>query len=240
MDSSTSLVCNLGLLDTLSDDSVQEILESYSAFCAATGALLNGSGDLSVGPDFISHVHVLCKHGLHSLVRDHFLQSLEVVFEKNGASRFWRHFDVYNNITALGKNGSAIDGDQVQQVLCKALEEICLEKQYQEKCVLILVHALLSYKESVADGKHSLDKERIHLVSKYQLMVSSVLMAALPRHFPGMHLIHPSSPHPLPNKPNFGITISYCLSYLSFNGTFFACSASIFQPMVYVFHCLLG
>ncbi|GLT27368.1 hypothetical protein SLA2020_023730 [Shorea laevis] len=184
MDSSTSLVCNQGLLDTLSDDSVQEILESYSTFCAATGALLNGSGDLSVGPDFISHVHVLCKHGLHSLVRDHFLRSLEAVFEKNGASRFWRHFDVYNNITALGKNGCTIDGDQVQQVLCKALEEISLEKQYQEKCLLILGHALLSYKESVADGKHSLDKERIHLVSKYQLMVSSVLMAALPRHFP--------------------------------------------------------
>lgn len=184
MDSSSSLVCNLGLLDNLGDDSVQEILVSYSAFCSATTALLNGSGDLTAGPDLVSTVHVLCKHGLHTLVRDQFLCSLEAVFEKNGASTFWRHFDAYSDILDSGKNGSNIDEDEIQKVLCKALEDICLEKQYQEKCLLILVHALQSYKESLSDGKQSCDKERVYLLSKYQLMVSSVLMAALPRHFP--------------------------------------------------------
>jgi len=64
--------------------------------------------------------------------------------------------------------------------LCRALEEISLEKQYQEKCLLLLVRALL------LEGKTDSDVEREYLFSKYQLMVSSVLMASLPRHFPGM------------------------------------------------------
>jgi anaphase-promoting complex subunit 2 len=68
----------------------------------------------------------------------------------------------------------------LQQVLCIALEEISLEKQYQEKCLLLLVRALL------LEGKTDSDVEREYLFSKYQLMVSSVLMASLPRHFPGM------------------------------------------------------
>lgn len=76
----TSLVRNLGILDTLSDDSIQEIVGSYNGFCAATEALLNGAGDLSVDPKFVAHVHGLCNHGLRSLVRDHFLRALEVLF----------------------------------------------------------------------------------------------------------------------------------------------------------------
>lgn len=64
--------------------------------------------------------------------------------------------------------------------MCRALEEISLEKQYQEKCLLLLVRALL------LEGKTDSDVEREYLFSKYQLMVSSVLMASLPRHFPGM------------------------------------------------------
>jgi anaphase-promoting complex subunit 2 len=75
----TSLVRNLGILDTLSDDSIQEIVGSYNGFCAATEALLNGTGDLSVDPEFDDHVHGLCKHGLRSFVRDHFLRALEVL-----------------------------------------------------------------------------------------------------------------------------------------------------------------
>lgn len=62
-----------------------------------------------------------------------------------------------------------------------ALEEIAMEKQYQEKCLLILVHALQSYNQ----GSHDSDDYRAELFAKYQLSVSSVLMATLPRHFPG-------------------------------------------------------
>ena len=72
------MATDLAILDALTDDSIQEIHESYTGFCATTEALLNGAGDLSVGPEFVAHVHVLCKHGLHSLVRDHFLKALEV------------------------------------------------------------------------------------------------------------------------------------------------------------------
>ena len=67
---------------------------------------------------------------------------------------------------------------EVERVLCKALEDICLEKLYQENCLLALVHAFPSYRDQTS--------ERAHLFSTYQLLVSSVLMATLPRHFSGI------------------------------------------------------
>lgn len=70
--------CKLGILDALSDDAIHEIVESYNGFCAATETLLNGAGDLSVGSEFVVYVHGLCKHGVESLVREHFLRALEV------------------------------------------------------------------------------------------------------------------------------------------------------------------
>ncbi|XP_004301508.1 PREDICTED: anaphase-promoting complex subunit 2-like [Fragaria vesca subsp. vesca] len=155
----------LANLDTLTETSLHEIAQSYSAFCAATETLLNGAGDLSAGPQLTSHVHRLCHHGLQSLVRDHFLAALESTFETNGASKFWRHFHPHDDVS-VG-----------EQVLCSALEEISLEKQYQEKCLLLLVHALQTY------GHDSDDVSR-ELFAKYQLSVSSVLMATLPRQFP--------------------------------------------------------
>lgn len=62
-----------------------------------------------------------------------------------------------------------------------------MEKQYQEKCLLMLVHALQSYKENISEGRHNSDAERVYLFPKYQLLVSSVLMATLPPHFPGTY-----------------------------------------------------
>ncbi|CAL2225111.1 unnamed protein product [Prunus armeniaca] len=168
MADSISSVCNLAILDKLSDGSIEEILESYNGFCAATDTLLNGAGDLSVGPQFVSHVHGLCKHGLESLLRDHFLGALERTFEKNGALKFWRHFEAFNDVSVE------------EEVFYNALEEISLEKQYQEKCLLILVHALQSYNH----GSHDSNDYRVELFAKYQMSVSSVLMATLPRHFP--------------------------------------------------------
>ncbi|KAK8508109.1 hypothetical protein V6N13_055562 [Hibiscus sabdariffa] len=177
----SSPVGNLGILMSLSDDSVQEILQSYDGFCAAAKSLLNGSGDFSVEHDFVYHVHTLCKHGLHSLARDYFLRSIEEVFEKNGASRFWRHFESYSKIE---EDLDKIDEDEIQRVLCNALEEICFEKENQEKCLLMLVHALQSYMDHLSDGKPNFDVGKDYLFSKYQLIVSSILMANLPRHFP--------------------------------------------------------
>ena len=81
-----------------------------------------------------------------------------------------------------------IRDDEVQEVLCKALEEISMEKQYQEKCLSMLIHALQSYKESITEGRHNSDAERVQLFSKYQFLASSILMTTLPRHFPGMYV----------------------------------------------------
>lgn len=183
----SSSFCNLDILNSISEDSVLEILERWNCICVSTQLLLNGSGDLSIGSEFASHIHFLCRHGLELLIEDYFLHSLEETFEKNCASRFWRHFDGYIHDGVLESNKSLIKQDGVQQVLYKALEEISFEKQYQEKCLLMLVHALQSYKDSVSGGTHY--AVAAHLSSKYQLLVSSVLMDTLPRHFPDiLHL----------------------------------------------------
>ncbi|OMO93261.1 hypothetical protein CCACVL1_06561 [Corchorus capsularis] len=184
MESSTSSpVCNLGILMNFNDDTLQEICQSFSGFCAAVKSLLSDSGDFSVRQDFVTHVQTLCKHGdrLRSLARDYFLRSLEEAFEKNGASRFWRHFE---DCSKIEEDLEKIDEDEIQRVLCKALEEICLVKEDQEKWLLIFVHALQSYMENVPDGKYNFEAEKDYLLSKYQLIVSSILMASLPRHFP--------------------------------------------------------
>ncbi|BAT86021.1 hypothetical protein LR48_Vigan03g256900 [Vigna angularis] len=185
MEELNSCFFNPSILDSLSEDSLHEIIGSYNGFCDATQSLLTGNGDLSVAPDFVSHVHALCKHRLHSLVQDHFLRVLEETFERNGASRFWRHFDPYSHVAGLNKNDDLdIDEDEIQSVLYNALEEVTLEKQYQEKCLLMLVHGLQSYQDQMLEDKHDFEGERSYLTSKYQWIVSSVLMATLPRHFP--------------------------------------------------------
>ncbi|XP_027336585.1 anaphase-promoting complex subunit 2 isoform X1 [Abrus precatorius] len=185
MEEPNSSFFNLAVLDTLTQHSVHEIIESYNGFCNATQSLLSGNSDLSVGTVFVSHVHALCKHHLESLVQDHFLRVLEEMFERNGASRFWRHFDPYAHVEGLSKSDDlGIDEDDIQSVLYNALEEISLEKQYQEKLLLMLVRALQSFKDKMPEEKHNFEAERNYLTSKYQWIVSSVLMATLPRHFP--------------------------------------------------------
>ncbi|CAM9002041.1 unnamed protein product [Rhodiola kirilowii] len=171
---------NLGALDALDENSVLLILKSWEGFCNCTNSLLAGNGDLSVSSEFVYDVHLLCKHGLDSLVCEHFLRSLEEAFEKNGASRFWSHFVCYSHTPGSAMSQSHIDDTELEEDLCKALEEISLEKQYQEKCLLILVHALQSYNNDISH----IDSEKVHIVNKYQLNVSSVLMASLPRQFP--------------------------------------------------------
>lgn len=73
-----SSVCNLGILDSLNEVSITEILESWNGFCFTTETLLKGNSELSSGSDTLSHIRTLCKHGLHSLVEQHFLRSIQV------------------------------------------------------------------------------------------------------------------------------------------------------------------
>lgn len=164
-----SSICNLGILDSLSEASISEILESWNSFCMITETFVRGDdADLSTSySKFQSYVSSLCKYGLQSLVEEHFLLSLQETLEKYSAPKFWKNFDAYSNMQE----------DEVELLLCKALEEISHEKQYQEKCLLMLVNSL-----QIMEGYPS-DVEKI-LFSKYRLIVSSVLMTTLPRQFP--------------------------------------------------------
>lgn len=74
-------------------------------------------------------------------------------------------------------------------MLCKALEEISSKKKCQEELLSILVHALQSYRYDLMEKGRQYDAETevVRLFAKYQLLVSSVLMATLPRHFPGTY-----------------------------------------------------
>ncbi|KAL0669786.1 hypothetical protein Bca4012_032490 [Brassica carinata] len=159
-------------LETLSDDAIREITESYDGFFTTVESLIAGAGDSSVEKEFVSHVSTLCKYGLDSLVRDHFLTSLEQAFEKSGALSFWDHLDDY-----FGKNHTI----PVNVVFYFDLEEISREKQYHDKCTSMVVHALKSFKEERLNS----DAERVELLfSRFQSMLSSTLMTTLPQHFP--------------------------------------------------------
>ncbi|KAK1314639.1 hypothetical protein QJS10_CPA06g00454 [Acorus calamus] len=69
-----------GILESLGDESIEEILHSWNDFCACTESLLRGTGsDSAIESEFASSVKSLCRHGLCSLVSDHFFQVLEVV-----------------------------------------------------------------------------------------------------------------------------------------------------------------
>lgn len=83
------------------------------------------------------------------------------------------------------EEGEGEGEDEVELVLCKALEEISLEKQFQEKCLLMLVNSLkLCQDNNTSMDGNPLDVEKV-LFSKYRLIVSSVLMTSLPRQFTG-------------------------------------------------------
>lgn len=77
-------------------------------------------------------------------------------------------------------------GEEIQVVLCKGLEEISVEKQYYEKCLSIVVHALQSFKEQSSVDRQNADTDRVRLFSRFQSMLSSTLMTTLPQHFPGI------------------------------------------------------
>ncbi|XP_076900275.1 anaphase-promoting complex subunit 2-like isoform X1 [Bidens hawaiensis] len=180
-----SSVCNLGVFDSVNKASIFEMLESWNSFCLVTETIVNGDGaNLS---DYYSKFQLdvcgLCKNGLRSLVEEQFVVALQGTLEKTYAPKFWKNFDAYKNVTDFEVNDENMEEEAVELVLCKALEEISREKQYQEKCLSMLVNALLLCQESntSTDG-YSLDMEKIFF-SKYRLIVSSVLMSTMPRHF---------------------------------------------------------
>nr|GEW34118.1 anaphase-promoting complex subunit 2 [Tanacetum cinerariifolium] len=104
------------------------------------------------------------------------------VLEKHGAPNFWKNFDAYSNVSDLEMDDRDVQGDEVE-LLCKALEEISREKQYQEKCLSMLVNSLqLCQDNNTSMEGNLLDVEKV-LFSKYRLIVSCVLMTTLPHYF---------------------------------------------------------
>ena len=77
---SSSAACNLAVLDSLNEDSIHEMVESWNRFCLASEGLLIGAGNLSFGSEFVSQAQILVKYGLESLVQQHFLRSVEVLY----------------------------------------------------------------------------------------------------------------------------------------------------------------
>ena len=51
--------CNLGILENLSEDAIEEITESYGNFFTAVESLIGG--DSSVEQELVCHVSTLCK-----------------------------------------------------------------------------------------------------------------------------------------------------------------------------------
>ncbi|KAL8241741.1 hypothetical protein R6Q59_012043 [Mikania micrantha] len=180
-----SSISNLGVLDSLSVASISEILESWNSFCLITETIVNGDdAKLSISySKFQSDVSSLCKYGLRSLVEEHFLLSLQDMFEKQYAPKFWKNFDAYKNVSDREMNDGNMRDDEIELLLCKALEEISLEKQYQEKCLLMLVNSLqLCQGHNTSMERHPIDIEN-NFFSKYRLIFSSVLMTTVPRQF---------------------------------------------------------
>lgn len=69
--------------------------------------------------------------------------------------------------------------------MSKSLKEICSEKRSQENCLLVLVENLKSYEDRIAKRESEIEHPSSQLMSRYQLMVSSVLLTTLPWDFPG-------------------------------------------------------
>ncbi|ONK64542.1 uncharacterized protein A4U43_C07F27180 [Asparagus officinalis] len=185
-------------MDSLAEESFGEILENWGGFVACTETLLKGKGDPSVGSQLVPLVATLCVHGLGSLAQDHFLQSLAETFKTNVVSKFWQQFHAYRDGPRLNVHedwreevlNKSVEEmwtdheDWHEEVLNKSLDEICTERSYMEKCVLVLVHALQSYDEGITKGNIEFQHLHSHLISRFQLMVSSVLLTTLPLHFP--------------------------------------------------------
>ncbi|KAG0461710.1 hypothetical protein HPP92_022007 [Vanilla planifolia] len=170
------------MLDFVTEESVVEILRCWTSFVSCTEKLICALEDISAASEFSRSVALLCRHGLSSVVEDHFLQYLEDTFMRKAVIKFWQQFEKYNFVQTSDFNDRNLI-DQLQEILSKSLEDICFEKNYQEKCLLILVQAHHLYKDDITKGKPMIGMFESKLYSRYHMMVASVLLMTLPSHF---------------------------------------------------------
>ncbi|KAG0463217.1 hypothetical protein HPP92_021693 [Vanilla planifolia] len=170
------------MLDFVTEESVVEILRCWTSFVSCTEKLICAREDLLAASEFSRSVALLCRHGLSSVVEDHFLQYLEDTFMRKAVIKFWQQFEKYTFVQTSDFNDRNLI-DQLQEILSKSLEDICFEKNYQEKCLLILVQAHHLYKDGITKGKPMIGMSESKLYSRYHMMVASVLLMTLPSHF---------------------------------------------------------
>ncbi|XP_020521064.1 anaphase-promoting complex subunit 2 isoform X2 [Amborella trichopoda] len=172
------------LLPTMDRDAINEITHNWSGFCIVTEKLLQDKNDPFKESEFVAFVSALSKHGLSSLVQDYFLQALEETFRTNSVAKFWRHFDAYSDFVVRETNVAT--DDWVREALHESLEEISSEKLFQEKCLSFLLRALQAPQGSKGRQAKASDSKSttVDLLSRYHLMVASILLTMLPRYFP--------------------------------------------------------
>ncbi|KMZ69241.1 Anaphase-promoting complex subunit 2 [Zostera marina] len=174
---------DLSALQSVGDDFIDDILQSWTGFCDCTHFLLHDSTSIDVNPmveiQFASFVHTLCKHNFNGLLQDYFLQALEDAFNRNAISKLWRDFDNFYENNVLKKEKDNLCED----ILQRTLKEISLHKAYHEKCIHSLVCFLQQHAQKNSE-RYIFDTDGSSILSKYQLMVSSLLLSSLPCHFP--------------------------------------------------------
>jgi len=159
-----------GAAQAMERDDADGSLDSWAQFCSLSNELLGGDGDLSTRPRLAPVVADLCTRGLATLVRDYFLHSLEETFRNNAVKKFWQHFHPYCSASAVDRIKFCVKEHWPDEILSRALEDICLEKSYQEKCVFVLVHALQSYEDRMSKRKLKAVDCSSSLMPRYQLM----------------------------------------------------------------------
>ncbi|XP_057859859.1 anaphase-promoting complex subunit 2 isoform X2 [Cryptomeria japonica] len=172
-------------LENMDNNSIGDVARNWQAFCEVTKNVLHFEDMGSSRAVFIDSVKALISHGLGSLVEDYFLQALEEMYKETHALTFWRHFDEYIKLGVSQNNcqGSKLIDDWAEETLSKALEEICMAKCLQEKCLAVLQHTLQSCTESTFLRIPKVTGYGADILSRYQSMVSSVLLTTLPKHF---------------------------------------------------------
>ncbi|KAG0461625.1 hypothetical protein HPP92_021922 [Vanilla planifolia] len=70
------------MLDFVTEEFFVEILRCWTFFVSCTKKLICAHENLSAASEFRRSIALLCRHGLSSVVEDHFLQHLEVLLQK--------------------------------------------------------------------------------------------------------------------------------------------------------------
>lgn len=175
-----------GPLESMDTNLIGDVVQKWQTFCEVTDNIVKFEDISSFEDDLIGSVNGLSEYGLGSLVVDYFLQALEERCKQIHVFSFWRHFDGYMkfDVSLDSSEDKKIIDNWVEETISKALEEMCMTKYKQEKCLAILKQTLQSSSRSTPLRNEEMKDYDTNLPSRYQSMVSAVFLTTLPRHFP--------------------------------------------------------